>query len=125
MRRIAALLVVFLTFAQIVTAAHACSIVVPISQSRTTSAGADESLHARCHVDQRHAPTADDVCASHCAGPEQADTQLDASPVRVAPHAALTVRTVDACATVAAVVDRVAFTEARSRPLLLFGRLLI
>jgi hypothetical protein len=93
-RWVAALVMLGLVFAQIITVAHACTLAVPVSQAIAFNQPADESMPEDCAAMAKRAVANGNVCDSHCAYDQQIDVQPDAPVAAIAPHPALTVRIV-------------------------------
>jgi hypothetical protein len=81
-------------FAQIVTVAHACTLVVPTSQAATFVEPADEAMPSDCAAMAKRVAKNAKVCDLHCAYGQQIDIQPDAPVAAIAPQPALTVRIV-------------------------------
>ena len=110
-------------FAQIVTAAHACTLVVPVFHAATFVQPADNTMPSDCP--SNGAPANVKVCDSHCAYGQQIDAQPDAPVAAIAPQPALTISVVSPI--VRRSLDTI-FLHARSTapPIsLLFSRFLI
>jgi len=125
-RWIAGLVTVGLVFAQIITVAHACALVVPVSQAAATFVEpADETMPSDCSATAKRVAASAKVCESHCAYGQQIDVQPDAPVAAIAPLPALTVHVVSSI--VQPSLDKI-FLHARSTapPVsLLFSRFLI
>lgn len=125
-RWVAGLVTVGLLFAQLVTAAHACTLTVPASQAAPTLVQpADETMPSNCAAMAKRVAANVKVCESHCAFGQQIDVQPDAPVAAIAPQPALTVRVISSIAQRS--FDTI-FLEARSTapPVsLLFSRFLI
>jgi len=91
-RWVAGLVAVGLVFTQIVTVAHACTLVVPASQAAAFVDPADEAMPSDCPTMAKRVAANAKVCDSHCAYGQQIDVQADAPVAATAPHPALTVR---------------------------------
>jgi len=78
-------------FAQIVTAAHACVLVVPVSHAVALVQSAGDSMPSDCGAMEMAAAADAKVCESHCAHGQQIDLQPDAPVAAIAPQLALTV----------------------------------
>ena len=76
-------------FAQVVTVAHACTLVVPVFRAATFVQPADETMPSDCPA--KGATANDNVCDAHCAYGQQIDTQPEAPVAAIAPQPALTV----------------------------------
>ena len=112
-------------FAQIITAAHACVLVVPVSQAAAFGQPADETMPSDCPEMAKRIAVNAKVCDSHCAYGQQIDVQTDAPVAAIAPQPALNVDVVSM--TVLDSLDPI-FLHARSTgpPVsLLFSRFLI
>ncbi len=82
-----------LVFAQFVTAAHACALAIPASQTAATFAQqAEETMPPDCPAMAGGVAANANVCQSHCAYGQQIDVHPDAPVAAIAPHPALTVR---------------------------------
>ena len=90
-RWLAAWVMLGIVFAQIVTAAHACLLVVPVSQTMALLQSADDSMPSDCGAMEMAAAADAKVCESHCAYGHQIDMQPDAPVAAIAPQLALTV----------------------------------
>jgi hypothetical protein len=88
-RWVAALVMLGVVFAQVVTVAHACTLAVPGFQAATFVQPADDTMPADCPA--KGATANIKVCDSHCAYGQQIDTQPDAPVAAIAPQPALTV----------------------------------
>jgi len=77
--------------AQIVTVAHACLLVVPVSHAVALVQSADDSMPPDCAGMEMAAAADAKVCESHCAYGQQIDMQPDPSVAAIAPQPALTV----------------------------------
>src|SRR5207244_8465072 len=119
------LVMLILVFAQIVTAAHACTLATLALQAVASGQSGDNDMSSDCPAMAKHAAANAKLCESHCAYGQQIDVQLDAPVATIAPQPALTVRILTS------IVPRslgTASLHARSTapPLsLLFGRFLI
>ena len=127
-RWVAGLVAIGLLFAQIVTVAHACTLVVPASQAVASVEPADDdAMPSDCPTMAKRVAANAKVCDSHCAYGQQIDVQPDAPVAAIAPHPALTIRV----RVVSSIVERALatiFLHARSTapPVsLLFSRFLI
>jgi hypothetical protein len=124
-RWVAGLVMLGLVFAQVVTVAHACTLVVPMSQAATFVEPADEAMPSDCPAMAKRVVKNAKVCDSHCAYGQQIDVQSDAPVAAIAPQPALTVGVVSL--PVLGSLDTI-FLHARSTapPIsLLFSRFLI
>ena len=123
-RWVAALVMLGVLFAQVVTVAHACALAVPAFQAATLVQPADDTMPSDCP--SKGATANAKVCDSHCAYGQQIDVQPDAPVAAIAPQPALTV-----CAVSSSIVQSsldTKFLHARSTapPIsLLFSRFLI
>jgi len=89
---VAGLMMLGVVFAQIVTAAHACTLAVPASQAPTTVVqSADETIPMDCTAMAKRVATSASVCESHCAYGQQIDVHPDVPMAGLAPQPALTV----------------------------------
>jgi hypothetical protein len=95
-RWMAALMMLSVVFAQIVTVAHACTLAVPAFQPATFVQPADLTMPSDCPANGANANAK--VCDSHCAYGQQIDVQPDTPVVAIAPHPALTVSAVSPAA---------------------------
>ena len=78
--------------AQIVTAAHACTLAVPTSQAPTTVVqSADEAMPVDCAGMAKRVAASANACESHCAYGQQIDVQPDVPVAGITPQPALTV----------------------------------
>jgi hypothetical protein len=92
-RWVAGLVTVGLVFAQLITVAHACTLVVPASQAIATFVQpADDTMPSDCAAMAKRAAVNAKVCESHCAFGQQIDVQPDTPVAAIAPQPALTVR---------------------------------
>jgi hypothetical protein len=122
-RWVAALVMLGVVFAQVVTVAHACTLVVPVFHAATFVQPADETMPSDCPA--KGATANVKVCDSHCAYGQQIDVQSDAPVAAIAPQPALTVSVVSPA--VRPLLETI-FVHARSTapPVsLLFSRFLI
>ena len=122
-RRVAALVMLGVVFAQVITVAHACTLAVPAFQAVTFVQPADDTMPSDCPSNGATANVK--VCDSHCAYGQQIDAQPDAPVAAIAPQPALTVGGVSP---IAQSSHDTKFLHARSTapPLsLLFSRFLI
>jgi hypothetical protein len=108
---------------QVVTAAHACSILNPASQS--TPEAAAQAMPADCPGMAEQTGSTVNVCESHCIGPQQIDAQADALTAPIAPQPALTVRRSDSCNRPSNAAPTLSVIGAAPSALLLFSRFLI
>ena len=90
-RWVAGLVTLGLVFAQIVTVAHACTLVVPMAQAIAVGQPAEESMSPDCAAKMKRVAVNAKVCDSHCAYGQQIDGQTDAPVAAIAPQPALTV----------------------------------
>lgn len=124
-RWVAGLVMLGVVFAQIVTVAHACTLVVPESQAAALVQAADGTMPSDCAAMAKRVATNAKVCDSHCAYGQQIDVQPDAPVAAIAPQPPLTVGVVSLI--VPRSLDTI-FLDARSTapPVsLLFSRFLI
>jgi hypothetical protein len=125
-RWVAGLVTIGLVFAQIITVAHACALVVPVSPAAATFVeAADETMPSDCSAMAKRVATNAKVCEAHCAYGQQIDVQPDAPVAAIAPQPGLTVHVVSSI--VHRSLDAI-FLHARSTapPVsLLFSRFLI
>jgi hypothetical protein len=122
-RSVAALLVAILAFMQVGTAAHACTILNPISQPAPSSAV--QAMPADCPGMAEQTGSTVNVCESHCVGPQQIDAQADALTAPIAPQPALMVRLPDSCTLALTAAPAPSTIGAARSVLLRFSRLLI
>jgi hypothetical protein len=124
-RWVAGLVVIGLLFAQITTAAHACTLVVPRSQTATFVEPADEAMASDCPAMAKRIAKNAKICDSHCAYGQQIDVQPDAPVAAIAPQPALMVSI--AASTVLRPLDPIFLhTRSTAPPVsLLFSRFLI
>src|SRR5438874_13731794 len=110
---IAAIMALGLLFAQLVTAAHACStLALPLAQEQS-------AMPADCSGSSGTDSTVN-VCALHCDTGAQVDSHADIPAPMLAPQLALTIRVADACVPV--VGDHVAsFAQHTPPPPLAFS----
>ena len=81
-----------IVFAQIVTAAHACTLAVSTSQAPTTMAlPADPAMPVDCTAMAKRMATSANICDSHCDYGQQIDVHPDVPVIGIAPQPALTV----------------------------------
>jgi len=123
---IVAVLVVGLAFAQIATAAHACSIPAPASQpSMAGTADAAQPMPADCPEMAKQSGSTLNACLSHCNFGQQVDLYPDAPTAAIAPQPPLIVRPVERF--VAPGSERASLPVALAAPpaQLLFSRFLI
>src|SRR5437899_11170008 len=116
---IAAIVALGLLFAQIVTAAHACStLALPPAQEPS-------AMPADCAQSSVRIDSTINVCVSHCDSGAQVDSHADIPAPMLAPKLALTIRVADAYVPV--VGDHVASFAQRAPPppLAFSSRLLI
>ena len=79
-------------FAQIVTAAHACTFAASTPHLPTAVVqAADAAMPVDCTAMQEHGAAVSSVCESHCAYGQQIDVHPDGPVAGIAPHPALTV----------------------------------
>src|SRR5438105_11566207 len=90
-RWVAALVMLGVVFAQVVTVAHACTLAVPAFQAATLVQPVDDAMPSDCPA--KGAANAK-VCDSHCAYGQQIDVQGDAPVAAIAPQPALTISVV-------------------------------
>ncbi len=116
---IAAIMAVGLLFAQIVTAAHACStLTLPPAQEQS-------AMPADCAQSTARIDSTINVCASHCDTAAQVDSHADVPAPMMAPQPALTIRVADLYASFAN-DDATSSAQRAAPPLLaLSSRLLI
>src|SRR5439155_3154868 len=95
-QRIAALLMVGLAFAQVVTAAHACSISALASSQGPVQAEpfASQAMPTDCGEMAKRSGSPINVCVSHCDFGQQIDAQADAPTAAIVPHLPLIIRPV-------------------------------
>jgi len=117
------LLVAVLAFMQVVTAAHACSILNPASQ--LTPSAAAQAMPADCAGMAEQTGSTVNVCESHCVGPQQIDAQTDALTAPIAPQPALTVRRPDSCTRALTAAPTFSTVVSARSVLLRFSRFLI
>ena len=87
----AVLAILGLLFAQLVTAAHACTVAFSPSLPVAIMASAvDDAMPSDCAGNAKRTDV--NVCESHCAYGQQIDVQSDAPVAAIAPQPALTVR---------------------------------
>ncbi len=91
-RWVAALVMLGVVFAQVVTVAHACTLAVPAFQAARFVQPVDDTMPSDCPANGATANAK--VCDSHCAYGQQIDVQGDAPVVAIAPQAALTISVV-------------------------------
>ena len=90
---VAGLVMLGVVFAQIVTAAHACSLAVSTSQAPTPVVQlADEAMPVDCTAMAKRVATSANVCESHCDYGQQIDVHPDVPIAGISPQPALTVR---------------------------------
>ena len=87
-RWVAALVMLGVVFAQVVTVAHACTLAVPVFQAATFVQPANDTM-PDCPA--KGATANANVCDSHCAYGQQIGAQPDAPVAAIAPQPALTV----------------------------------
>ena len=112
-------------FAQIVTVAHACTLVVPMLQVVAWEQQIDRNMPSDCPAMAKRVTADAKVCESHCSYGQQIDVQSDAPVAAIAPQPPLTIGVVSSI--VQPSFDRT-FLYARSTapPVsLLFSRFLI
>jgi hypothetical protein len=79
-------------FAQIVTAAHACTLAVSAAQAPTAAVQPpDEVMPADCTAMAKRVAASANVCKSHCDYGQQIDVHPDVPVAGIAPQPALTV----------------------------------
>ena len=88
-RWVAALVMLGVVFAQLVTSAHACTLAVTAFQAATLVQPADDTMPSDCPA--KGATANANVCDSHCAYGQQIGAQPDAPVAAIAPQPALTV----------------------------------
>jgi len=116
---IAAIVAVGLLFAQIVTAAHACStFAMPPAQEQS-------AMPADCVQSSERIDSTVNVCASHCERGAQVDSHADVPAPLIAPQLALVIRVTDAFAPIAGDASSSPAQRAPPTPLALSSRLLI
>jgi hypothetical protein len=93
-RWVAGLVMLGVVFAQIVTAAHACTLTVPAFHAATSVQSAAETMPPDCAAMAKRAAANAKVCDSHCAYGQQIDVQPDTPVAAIAPQPALTIRIV-------------------------------
>ena len=123
---IVALLIVGLAYAQVVTAAHACTMLAPGSQvPAQASVPADQAMPADCPEMAKQFDSSLNVCLSHCDFGQQVDVHTDVPTAAIAPQVALTIRL--AVSHVCTNVDGTTLLAslAAPPPQLLFSRFLI
>src|SRR5438132_306366 len=91
-RWVAALVMLGVVFAQVVTVAHACMLAVPAFQAAKLVQPADDTMPSDCPSNGATANA--NVCDSHCAYGQQIDVQGDAPVAAIAPQPALTISVV-------------------------------
>jgi hypothetical protein len=123
-RWVVTLVMLGVVFAQIVTAAHACTLAVPAFQAATLVQPADNSMPSDC---PSNGATADaNVCDSHCAYGQQIDAQPDAPVAAIAPQPALTVCVVSPSIVQSSLDTKFLHARSTAPPIsLLFSRFLI
>ena len=90
-RWVAGLVMLGIAFAQIVTVAHACTLVAPVSQAVALGEPTDETMPSDCAAMAKRVAANAKVCESHCAYGQQIDVQPDAPVAAIAPQPALTI----------------------------------
>jgi hypothetical protein len=90
-RWVAGLVMLGVVFAQIVTAAHACTLAVPAPPTATLVEPNDVTMPSDCAAMAKEVAANAKVCDSHCAYGQQIDVQPDAPVAAIAPQPALTV----------------------------------
>ncbi len=90
-RWVAVLVMLGIVFAQIVTAAHACTLVFPASQAATVAGPADDGMPGDCPEMAKRVSANAKICEAHCAYGHQIDVQFDTPVAAIAPQPALTV----------------------------------
>jgi hypothetical protein len=116
---IAAIVAVGLLFAQIVTAAHACSMfAMPPAQEQS-------AMPANCAQSSGRVDSTINVCAAHCASGAQVDSHADVPAPLIAPQLALAIRVADAFAPMPGDAPSSSVPRAPPNPLALSSRLRI
>ena len=116
---IAAIMALGLLFAQIVTAAHACStLTLPPGQEQS-------AMPADCAQSTARIDSTINICASHCDTGAQVDSHIDVPAPMTAPQPALTIRIADVHVSVADDIATSCAQLATPPPLAISGRLLI
>ena len=114
-----------LAFAQVATAAHACTILNPSSHLPAKVAQLDQAMPADCAGMAKQSNSTVNVCESHCFAIPQIDAQADAPVASAAAQPALTVRLLDPFVSVPTSASVLSPISAAPPPLLRFSRLLI
>lgn len=123
---LAVMMMLGFAFAQIVTAAHACSGLIDISQPTATSAAPDaDAMPEGCADMSRTTGSTFNVCEAHCVVGQQVDVHTEAPMAAIAPQPALTVRLVDPRISARADARSPSAAASAPPPLLLFSRFLI
>jgi len=116
---IAAIVAVGLLFAQIVTAAHACSMfAMPPAQEQS-------AMPADCAQSSERIDSTINVCVAHCERGAQVDSHADVPAPLIAPQLALAIRVADAFVPAAGDTPSSSAPHALPTPLALSSRLLI
>jgi hypothetical protein len=117
------LLVAVLAFAQVVTAAHACSILNPALQS--TPVVAQQAMPPDCAGMAEQTGSTVNVCETHCIDPQQIDAQAYALTAPIAPQPALTLRRSESYSPALTAAPAFSIIGAAPCALLRFSRFLI
>jgi hypothetical protein len=88
---VAGLMMLGVVFAQIVTAAHACTLAVATSATTAQVQSADEAMPVDCAAMAKRVAASANVCESHCDYGQQIDVHPDVPVAGIAPQPALTV----------------------------------
>jgi len=124
-RWVAGLVMLGVAFAQIVTAAHACTLAVSAPRPATLVQPAADTMPSDCPATAKRAAANAKVCDAHCAYGQQIGVQADAPVAAIAPQPALTVSAVSPI--VQSSCDRTSLRARSTAPpvSLLFSRFLI
>jgi hypothetical protein len=127
-RWVAGLMMLSMLFAQIVTAAHACSLLLsPVSapvESAMQSAVSD-AMPADCADASKQPVSGANVCEAHCSSGMQLDTQAQTIEAALSPQPALTVHVADVGVSIAGITVQLSALAAAPPRSLLFSRFLI
>ena len=123
-RWVVTLVMLGVVFAQVVTLAHACTLVVPAFQAATLVQPADNTMPSDCPSNGATASVK--VCDLHCAYGQQIDAQPDAPVAAIAPQLALTVCVVSPSIVPSSLNTKFLHARSTAPPIsLLFSRFLI
>src|SRR5437763_12843725 len=127
---VAGLMMVSVLFAQIVTAAHACSFLLspvsaPVESAMQAVAPDVDAMPADCAGASKAPVSGPNVCEAHCSSGMQLDIQAHPLEAALAPQPALTVHVADVDISMASIDVQLSALVAAPPRALLFSRFLI